>query len=94
MLDGFEYGGLGYLVEYDAVGVLLVKPQHLAEVPRDGFPLAVFIGGEPYLVGLFGVLAQLLYELGLLRRNFVVGLERVGVDAQLLFLEVAYVSVA
>ena len=33
MLYGLEYSGLCYLVEHDAVGLLLVKSEHLAEVP-------------------------------------------------------------
>ena len=33
MLDGVEDGGLGNLVEHDAVGVLFVESEHLAQMP-------------------------------------------------------------
>ena len=32
-LDGFQYGGFSDFVEHDAVGLLLVQSQHLAQVP-------------------------------------------------------------
>ena len=49
MLDGLEDGRLRDLMEHDALGLLLVEPQHLAEVPRDGLSLAVLIACEPHL---------------------------------------------
>ena len=47
MLDGLQDGRLGDFVEYDAAGLRLVQAQRLRQVPGDGFPFAVLIGGEP-----------------------------------------------
>ena len=93
MLYGVEYRRLGYFVENYAVRILLVKPEHLAEVPRYGLSLAVFIGGEPYFFRVLGVAFQFGYELFLLFGYLVVGRERVGVYAEFLLLEVTYVAV-
>ena len=50
-----EDGGLGNLVEHYSVGVFLVQTEHLAQMPRYGFSLAVLIGCQPNLVGFLGV---------------------------------------
>ena len=94
MLYGRQYGRLGDFVEHDAAGLLLVEPQHLAQMPRYGLSLAVFIGRQPHLLGLLGLLPQLRDEFFLLVWYLVFRLQRRVVDAQLLFLQVAYVAVA
>ena len=94
MLDGLQDGRLRDLVEHDAVGVHLVQPQHLAQVPGDGFSLAVFIACQPDLFGLLGLLLQFADEPLLLFGYLIVGQQRVAVDAYFFLLQVADVAVA
>ena len=93
-LDGLQDGRLGDFVEHNAVGLLLVEAEHLAEVPRDGFSLAVLIGCQPYLLGFLGLRTQVCHQLGLLFRNFIFRFERLLVDAQLFLLQVADMAIA
>ena len=93
-LNGFEDGRFGDFVKDDAAGFRLVQSQHLAKVPRDGFSFAVFIGREPNLLGLLGVFLQFVDELLFLVGNFISGLKRVFINAELFFLQVADVAVA
>jgi hypothetical protein len=60
VLDGFQNGRFGNLVEDDAVGVLLVQSQYLAQMPADGFSFAVLIGCQPYGLCSLCVLFQIL----------------------------------
>ena len=62
-------------MEHDAVGLLLVQSQHLAQVPGDGFSLAVFIGCQPHLLGVLGLLLQVADQLLLLIGDFIFGYE-------------------
>ena len=62
MLDGFEDCGFGDFVENDATSGFGTQFQDFLQMPRDGFSLAVFIGGEPYGVHLLGVLFQLSHD--------------------------------
>ena len=94
MGDGLQDGGLRDLVEHDALRLLLVQTQHLAQVPRDGFSLAVLITGQPHLAGFLRLRLQLAHQLLLLVGNLVDGLQRLLVDAQLVLLQVADVAVA
>ena len=93
LLDGVEDGGLRDFVEDDAPGVLDWQAEHLGQVPRDGFSFAVFIACEPDGVGLLGGCAQGADEFGLLGGYFVLGLEVLEIDAEVVFLQVADVSV-
>ena len=93
MLDGIEDGLLGDLMEDDAVGLGFIKTQHLAEMPGDGLSLTVFIGGKPYLLGCTGKALQLLHYFYLVFRNLIVGLKGLLVDAQLLLLQIADVTI-
>ncbi len=68
---GIQYGFLCDFVEHYAPGVFRFQFQNLVQVPCDGFSLAVFIGREPYGVGLGGGFAQFGHKLGLVVGNFV-----------------------
>ena len=93
MLDRFENGPFGDFVKDDAFRRVDREPQHFGKVPCDGLSFAVFIGGQPHGL-LLGQLGQFGYEFFLVRRNFVHGAESLlDVDAQVLFGEVADVSV-
>ena len=87
MLYGIEDSGLGDLVEHDAVGLLLIQAQHLAQVPADGFSLAVFIGSQPHLLGLLGIAAQL-------GNQFFLLVGYVGIYTDFFLLQVAYMPIA
>ena len=93
MLYGVKDGGLRDFVEDDAGGLCLVKPQHLAQMPRDGFSLAVFIGCQPHLVGFLHLAAQLADELLFLFRYLILRLQCGEIDADLLLLQIADVAV-
>ena len=94
VLNGSENGRLCNLVEHDTIGLLLVETQHFAQVPRDGFSLAVFIACEPNLLGFLRVLLQFADEFLLLVGYFVVGHQRVVVDTDFFLLQVTNVAVA
>ena len=95
MLDGVQDGVLGYLVEDNALRMFGLQPQHLVQMPSDGFPLAVLIGGQPHGLGLSRLALQFAHQLALVRRYLVVRRKVVGyVDAELFLLQVAYVPVA
>ena len=87
-------GGLGDFVEHDAPCFLGVEPEHLGQVPGDGFSLTVFIGREPYGLRFPGMGPELAHHVLLVGRNFILGFERVEVHAKVLFLQVADVPVA
>ena len=86
MLNGLQDGGLGNLVKDDTRGLLLIESQHLTQVPADGFSLAVFIGCEPDLLGLLGLLLQFGHYLFLLFRYLVYRIEIVLVYAEFFLL--------
>ena len=94
MLDGFHDSRLGDLVEHNALGLLLVQAQHLAQMPRDGFSLAVLITCQPNLTGFLGLALQLAYQFLLLVGDLVFGFQGLLVDTQVVLLQVAYVAVA
>ena len=81
-------------MEHDAVRLLLVQSQHLAQMPGDGLSLAVLIGSQPHLFGILGLLLQLAHQLLLLVGNLVFGFQCLFVYTQFLFLQVADVAVA
>ena len=89
MGDGFEDGGFGDFVKHDAACRGGVELEHFGQVPRDGFSLAVFIGGEPDGVGLLGLGAEFAHHACLVGRNFIFGLERLEVDSKVFLLQVA-----
>ena len=62
-------------------------------MPADGLSLAVLIRRQPYFLGLFGVLLKVADNLFLFLRYLVVRLKRLGVYAELMLLQVAYMSV-
>ena len=93
MLNGIKNSGFGNLVEHDTLGLLLIQSQHLTQVPRDSFSLAVFIGCEPYLTGFLGLVLQFTDQFLLLIGNLVFGFQGGVVDTQLFLLQVADMSV-
>ena len=93
--DGVEDGVLGDFVEDDAAGVFRFEPEHFVEVPRDGLTLAVFIGGEPYGLGLRGGFLELGHERLLVGGNLIDGFELlIQVYGNVALTQVADVSVA
>ena len=93
MLDGLQDGRLGDFMEYDAAGFRGVQAQRFRQVPGDGFPFAVLIGGEPDGLGGRRELLQFGDDFLLVGRNHVFGLEAVcDVHAQFLFLQVTDMS--
>ena len=94
VLNGLQDSRLCNLVEHDAVGLLLIQSQHLAEVPGDGLSLTVFIGRQPHLLGLLGLLLQFADQFFLLVGNLVLGFQRCVVYTQFFFLQVADMAVA
>ena len=93
VLDCFENRVLGDFVEGDAPGFLRGEPESLVKMPGNGFSLAVFIGSEPDGVRLGGKTLEFGYGFLLVRRNNILGSEAVvEVNAELLFLKVAYMS--
>ena len=93
MLDGPQDGILGDFVEHDALGVLGLQSQHFIEVPGDGLSLAVLIGRKPHHVCFLGFLFEFADQFLLLGRDFIVGFEGVGIDAELFLLQVADMTV-
>jgi len=71
-------------MENDPLGLVVFQPEHLGQVPRDGLPLAVFIGRQPNRAGLLGEFFQLRYRLLLIGRYFVMRCKIIlDVDSQL-----------
>ena len=50
LFDGCLDGGLGDLMERDALGTLRIQAEDFAQVPGNRLPFAVFIGCEPHIV--------------------------------------------
>jgi hypothetical protein len=75
ILEGRLHRALGDLVEEDAVGVLLVDPQLLGQVPADGFALAVGVGGDVQRGDLLGGLLEVVEHLLLGGKHLVLRLE-------------------
>ncbi len=95
MLYGVKYRVLGDLVEHYAPCFVGLQSQHLIQMPRNGFSLAVLIRCEPYHRRLRGSLAQVAHKLTLVVGYHVFGLKSVGgVDTQIVGGEVAYMTVA
>ena len=69
------HAGAGDLVKGDAVRGVLVQAQNVGQVPGDGLPLPVRVGGKQHAVGVGGGLFQLFYQLLLAFYNAVFGLE-------------------
>ena len=81
-------------MEYDAPRGLRLQPEHLKQMPGDGLSLAVFIGCEPYHLGLLGFLAEVGHQRLLVVGNLIFRFEAVGhVDAEIFLFEVADVAV-
>ena len=71
-----------------------MQTNHLATVASlDKDAITVFIGGKPYLLGCTGKALQLLHYFYLVFRNLIVGLKGLLVDAQLLLLQIADVTI-
>ena len=94
MLDSLEYCILRNLVEHYSVSVFLVKSEYFAKVPRDSLTLTVLIRCQPNLLGFLGILLEFRYQLAFFLRNLIHWLQGIHVNAYLLFLKVADVSVA
>ena len=93
MGNGIEDGGLGDFMENNALGFLRIDFQHLCQVPRDGFSLAVLIGCEPHGLTFPGLCAKFFDHVFLVVRNLILRLEGFEVNAEVFLLQVAYVSV-
>ncbi len=95
MLEGVEDGLFRDFVEYDAPRCGGVEPEHLGQVPGNGLSLAVFIGREPYGLGLRRGLTEAVDNLLLFVGNFVNRRKiSVYVDAEALGFQVADMPVA
>ena len=93
-LDGVEYGRLRNLVEDDAARVLGLELEHFLQMPRYSLSLAVFIGREPDGLSLGRRAAQFVHDTLFVVGYLVDGLEVVvHIDAEVVFLQVAYVAV-
>ena len=87
LLKGPLHLGLRDGVEGDPLGMEGIDAQHLGQVPGDGLPLSVEVGGEPDLAGPLGELPQLRDRLRLVGGDLVGGGEVVfHVDARHSFL--------
>ena len=93
MLNGFEDGRLRDFMEHDAVCLLLVKAQHLTQMPRDGFSLTVFIGSQPDLLSLLRLLLQFTDKFALVVRYLVSRHQCLIVDADFSLFQVADVAI-
>ncbi len=92
-LNGVNNGWFGNLVEHDAVGLFLVQTQHLAQMPRYGFSLPIFIGSQPYSLCVAGITSKFRNQRLFLLRNLVARLKSVQVYTQLLLFQVADVAI-
>ena len=95
ILDGVEYRLLGNLVEYDSLCVFRIQFQCLLQMPCYGFPFAVFIGCQPYLVGLLHCFLQVGNQFVLLLGDVVFGLVLIiDVNTHLFLGQIADMAVA
>ena len=94
MFDSGKNSRFSNFVEHDTSCFLRIKTENFRKVPRNSFSLAVLIGCEPYLVGFLGTCLQFRNELLLLFGYLIVGFQRIEVDADFLFLQVADMTVA
>ena len=79
--EGFLNGFLGDLVEHHALVAAVVTTDGFAQVPGNGFPLAIQVGCEIDGVGIFGQAAQFFDHLLFAGQDFVLGFPAVlGVD--------------
>ena len=78
MIQRLMYGTGGDFVELDTLDVRILVLQELGDVPRDGFPFAVGVGGEEDGVHLGSRIAQGLHNLFLALDDFVFRGEIVG----------------
>ena len=86
---------LGDFVKHDALCVLGFEFKHLIQMPGNGFSLAVLITCEPHGLSRFCSFLQLCHQRFLLGRNFIYWLVAMfHVDAEILFVQVAYVAAA
>ena len=93
VLNGAQDGVFGNFVENDAAGFFGGEFQNLLEVPGNGFPFAVFIGGQPDGVRGLGKLAEFGHDLLLVGRNHIFGLEAVfDINAEFVLFQVTDVS--
>lgn len=84
-----EYRIFGNFVEHDPAGAFPVKPECLAQMPRDGLSLAVLIGCQPHGLRRVGGLFKVGDNLFLVCRNYIFGPEPVlHVHAELIILKV------
>ena len=60
-------------MEYDAPRAAGIQPELLKKMPGNSLTLAVFIGCEPYHIGLLGGLAKCAHQIFLIGRHFIVG---------------------
>lgn len=85
----------GNFVKNNAAGMRCLQTQHLEQMPGNGFTFTVFIGSQPHTFCLSRFGSQLIYQFFLFLRDFVYRPEAVCyIYTEILFLEVAYVSVA
>ena len=75
-LDSRQDRRLRNFVEDDAICGLGVQLQDFRKVPTDGFSLAVFIGSQPYGLGLLGCGPQVGYNFLLVVGYFILRLKR------------------
>ena len=82
-------------MENDSLGLVDRQAENLCEVPGDRLSFAVFIGREPYGLGLFGQRRKLLDDFAFVARNFIDRLVvLVQIDAEILFREIPDMSEA
>ena len=79
--EGFLNRLLGDLVEHHTLVAAVVTPDGFAQVPGNGFPLAIQVGCEIDGVSIFGEPAQLFDDLFLAGQNLVLGFPAMlGID--------------
>ena len=89
VLDGFQDGVFGNLMEDDTAGLVLGKVQRLEQMPGDGFPFTVLIGGQPDGGSGIGQFLQLRDHFLLVRGNDILGREAVfDVHAQFMLFQI------
>ena len=93
VLYGLQYGILRNLVEHYALCACRVQFQHLLQMPRDGFSLAVLIGSQPYGFRFCRHFLQCLYYPLLVGRYFILRSKGAGVYAEVLLLQITDVPI-